>query len=187
MHIWRFFRIPDDYDYIPDYVDIRHKLPLYAVTTKKKLAKEFIKGRKKDRFIVKKMEVDEDEANEYLKENRGQILKYFDLSTKNNNEIIEVKVLMTEFENDNLTMMEESFGFLGSITMITPEVFSEKAWYIIEQLDYSSAYCICNDERVCLNGDSYPYLDWRCDQLGLYLYINDSDIDAEKFISTIKV
>ena len=58
---------------------------------------------------------------------------------------------------------------------------------IIEQLDYSSAYCICNDERVCLNGDSYPYLDWRCDQLGLYLYINDSDIDAEKFISTIKV
>ena len=66
---------------------------------------------------------------------------------------------------------------------LSPKEFA----YIIEQIDYSSAYCICNDERVRLNGDSYPYLDWRCDQLGLYLYINDSDIDTEKFISTIKV
>lgn len=185
MHLWKFFRVPDDIDKIPDYIDIRDKIPLFAVTTKKKYAKEFIKGRKKDRYLVKKSDVTQKEAKNFINHHRGQILEYFDLRTNHSGTERYVKVLMTEFELDNLTMLEESYGFLGSISIINPKVFSEKAWYIIERLDYTSAFYVSTDCEELIN-DSYPYLDWYCDQLGLFLYVNDTDINHKTFIDTIK-
>lgn len=47
-------------------IDIKEPIYLYAVTNKKKIAKEFIKRRKKDKFIMISNEITVDEYNKFI-------------------------------------------------------------------------------------------------------------------------
>ena len=188
MTLWRFFKIPECYDDF-DHYSLKSKLPLGWVTINKKYAKAFMKGYRKERYIMDKVKVPKKDAIEYCEKHRGCVLDYYKLYTyPNNGAQKEVYVLMSSFDYDNLEADIESYGFCTVLTYLPMDIFSKKSKQILRKLNF--------DEVMKLVYTSLPfntfddpmkddYLNPQLivDEFGLFLLtfqgtINESEIDS---------
>jgi len=99
---------------------------LYAITNKKKIAKEFRETRNMKRFIEKSSDdMDKDEWIEIANDNRGMVLDHYELETRGYDEndkpkVKKIKILMTLVEYQNATDEEEFMTYLSAFFESTP-------------------------------------------------------------------
>lgn len=188
MTLWRFFKIPECYDDL-DYYSLKSKLPLGWVTMNKKYAKAFMKGYRKERYIMDKVNVPKEDAIKYCENHRGCVLDYYKLYTyPNSGAQKEVYVLMSSFDYDNLEADIESYGFCTVLTYLPMEIFSKKSKQILRKLNfdevmklvYTSLPFNTFDDPM---KDDYLNPQFIVDEFGLFLMtfqgtVNESEIDS---------
>ena len=185
MKLWRFF----------EKTDIKTKEPiLTALTTDKDIADAFRIGRNMEKFYERIDKFyDEDEIDEYIKMNRGAVLRYETVKTylnKNTNRQtpIEVEILLTEYELMSLMELAESgvFGLL-EYSMIRPDIFSDSLYNALKYIDYVDAYKLLTMTTDLADDDwDIPDINWNFDMLGLFMIMFDEFIDGDGFIKTVK-
>ena len=185
MKLWRFF----------EKTDIKTKEPiLTALTTDKDIADAFRIGRNMEKFYERIDKFyDEDEIDEYIKMNRGAVLRYETVKTylnKNTNRQtpIEVEILLTEYELMSLMELAESgvFGLL-EYSMIRPDIFSDNLYNALKYIDYVDAYKLLTMTTDLADDDwDIPDINWNFDMLGLFMMMFDDFIDSDGFIKTVK-
>lgn len=197
MTIWMFFRVSECYDELKS-ISLKDKIPLYAITTDKKKAKIFKKSRKESRFICKKVDADSDEGKTYLKDCRGKILKYYKLKTfptKEKNNRKNVKVLMTDFEMEELDSMIDTYGIVTWMPFVSPRVFKgQKIQSLLDRIDFIDCYKIARSadglddiEPYFVTGsEEYPWLQWTFDELAVFLLLYGEDLNIDTFIQAVK-
>lgn len=163
MRVWRFYLITDKNSRRKDLVanTLREKYPLYAITSDKDRAMDFMKSRDMDQFIVKTTKgVDRNDWVKYSNRNRSEVLEYHTLNTRGKldketgkTKIKKVKVLMTYGEYCNSTDVASDDGvaislnsFFMSVRLINPFCFREKYQKILDRLMYSKMYYVYADD-----------------------------------------
>lgn len=139
MKIWRFYKKPKKDSSRRDY-------ELYAITNKKKFAKEFMSTRNMDLFIMKKSEEEKDDWISFANDNLGAVLDYHDLQTCGDNdddiETKKIKILMTYFEwqncdSDQIDLIELQPEYW--LDMPLYPIFNDKIIDALRNLEYVAA------------------------------------------------
>ena len=161
MKVWRFYKKPTKGDEIPEGISEEDKFPLYAITNDKKLAKEFMRTRNMDIFMVKKnTEVSKSEYADLANKYRSAVLIKKDLLTSKDKytdkqEVYEIPVVMTVFEK--ITVEEPVLPIDDEQTWMTlmpsPYIFNNKILKALKLLDYEQKYRIFKLDFSHVSGD----------------------------------
>lgn len=182
--VWRFF----------DKMSGLSKPTLVAMTTEKKLAKDYVTSRDMENIIQRVDKFDEDELLDYLQDNRKAVLRYETLQSYLNKNTdrqtpIKVDVLMTEFEYMTIDELAESgvFGLL-EYTMVRPDIFKKSIIDALKEIDYVDAYKLLNMDTVMCSGDEWeiPDINWNFDMLALFMFVYDENLNHDGFLETIR-
>lgn len=185
MKIYQFFRDGSN-DQIADDQTIE-KYPLYAVTNNKKYAKIFRESRKNAHFIEKTYSGTKEECLEYMNRHRGEVLDWYGLNTRKN--LGSVKVLMTEFECDNVLESSERMSpVFDANGYVPPNIFKRKIYECLEYIGYPQAYLMYAleyDYQSCT--DAIEFLDeLRIDALMVFLNYISSQLNEDALHLMVK-
>lgn len=143
MKIYTFLKKPNEAMLNDSTVPLDVKYALYAITPTKKDAKIFQKTRDMNQFIMRVIDVDEDEGyDEYLIRNRAHLLQYYWLESykdKNtdNQTPYWIHVLITENELNFTMEVSDSGSILNRLNGFVPiDIFDEKPKNALYHLRY---------------------------------------------------
>lgn len=128
---------------------------LYAVTTKKRLAKEFKKQRDMNQFIeIVTDDLEEDEAIEFMRRHRGALLDYREYMHFIERSLfkphsIPMKILSTEQERNLVEVTVELGMFNDQIFFpnMNPFVLKKEYRIMLRDLGYIAAYRYMNSDK----------------------------------------
>ena len=145
MKIYTFLKKPDQDMLNDESIDLTVKYALYAITPVKDDAKTFKKSRNMSFFIEREIDVDEEDADQYLLRHRGQILnRYWMISYQNKNTDNQtpywMQILMTENELNFTMETSDSGSILNRISNWVPiDIFDGKTKKALYKLRYDKA------------------------------------------------
>ena len=139
IKVWKFYLKPND--------ELAHqKIYLYALTNKKELAKQFMKERNMDRFIIKTDKGDKEDVLKFMRDNnnRGAILDIKEIYTKSTNGMsliisTEVPVLLTQNEYEVIKDTDIDYQ-MNWVCMPNYKMFNKKIRDALRYLEYNNLY-----------------------------------------------
>jgi hypothetical protein len=172
------------YYFLPSKDDSERKYSLYAITNKKKLAKEFENTRNMSRFMKKVSEVDNEEYVNFANEHREMVLQQESLTTRKtyDNGLIghtDVNVTCTfgEYQiikdcaEESATSSREEYW-----AMARPfSIYSKKIKAALKILEYPVCYKFYRveyDPKFDSIEDDYSAPDFWIDELGAFIFLN---------------
>ena len=200
MKVYKFFQKPTNGDLETVFgraLTVKEKYPLYAITTSKKDAAEFMETRDMKCFLAKTDKMDSEEYNEYMKVYRSKMLDHHVLKSYRNKNtdsqsVVYGKLLCTENEYDCTTEFTETGIILQQMEYwINPDIFKKDYKEAFEILKYKDAALFSNGSFV---GDPMGYirpevdiydLEMGFDQVSAFI-IMYQDLLSEGFLTSIK-
>lgn len=169
-----------------DDLDIRDKYPLYALTNDKKLAKEFIRERDMDKFILRKSKMDNDEYVSFANQNSSSVLSSYDYVSYDKDDSFkerDIRIVSTWNEKEIVMgVIEESVASMESVKYISfPFMFSEKYYKALDDLCYVSFWKLNGNvsnymeymtEEEIESTDDYSFPELRFDEVSVFIYIH---------------
>ena len=203
MKVYKFFQKPGkDEAFLENAfgreLSLREKYPLYAITTSKKDAKEFMETRDMKLFLMKESKMDSEEFAEYAKVYRNRLLDHHYLNAyKNKHTEDEVqiygKVLCTETEIDSVIEFTDTASILQTEMeyWINPDIFKKEYAEAFRILKYEDAALFSCGSFV---GDPMGYarpevdiydLEMKFDQVSAFIIIYQ-ELLSEGFLASIQ-
>ena len=149
MKVYKFFQKPTKNDLQSVFgreLTVKEKYPLYAITTSKKDAAEFMETRDMKNFLAKTDKMDTDEFQEYARAYRSRlldhhVLKAYRNKNTDNQTVVYGKLLCTENEFDCTTEFTDTGSILQSQMeyWINPDIFKKEYSEAFEILKYKDA------------------------------------------------
>ena len=191
--IWKFYRLPKDGMTIDSFskkgieLQISDLYPLYALTHKKKYAKQFMKERDMTQFFMIKDEgIDDEDFSYFANKNRSCVLQKSTFTTyyeeKDKYVKAKVKILTTYAEESYVTDTVEGGifedGVIGINNWVNPRLFKNKYYKALKSIkylkfhDFINAYAHPSDSD---EDDSYAVPELTFDQLKVF-YTNYQDL-----------
>ena len=186
--LYKFFKIPYEYDNSDNNLSLEDRYPLYAFTKEKLIKNQFKEQRDMKRFIMTKTEISEDEYTNFVNNHRHEMLEYFDyghrvdtddegypimdyvqiLSTRDEKEMVDSIVeLSTDLDTDNIdyefnvyALKKEFIKALRNLQFIY--------WWKFENKNRKFFEFLKEDERDDLDNDC-PEMDY--DEMGVFVYL----------------
>lgn len=202
MKLYTFLKKPDDEMLHDDTIPLEVKYSLYAITPTKKDAKIFKKSRNMDKFIMRVIDIDEEDGyDEYMIHNRGKILSWYWLESyrnKNtkNQEPFWVHVLITENELNFTIEMTDSGAILNRLEHVIPiEYFEGEMKEALYDLRYDKVVRMVMGMQLInqdteLNSEAYEYYDSffdtgiKFDMFAVFLLLYEDTFSTDFFTFT---
>ena len=202
MKVYKFFQKPNKNDDLQTAfgreLTTREKYPLYAITTNKKDAAEFVETRDMKKFLAKTDKMDKEEYQEYAKVYRSRLLDHHVLKAyrnKNTDEqtVVYGKILCTENEYDCTTEFTDTGSILQSQmeSWINPDIFKKEYKEAFDILKYKDAALFSSGSFI---GDPIGFmrpevdiydLEMAFDQVSAFIIIYQEFL-SEGFLTSIK-
>lgn len=202
MRIYKFFQKPGKNDDLQSVfgreLTVKEKYPLYAITTSKKDAAEFMETRDMSCFLAKSDKIDKEDYQEYAKVYRSRLLDHHVLKAyrnKNTDEqcIVYGKILCTENEFDCVTEFTDTGSILQTQMgeWINPDIFKKEYADAFNILKYRDAALFSTGSFV---GDPMGYmrtevdiydLEMAFDQVSAFIILYQEFL-SESFLTSIK-
>lgn len=188
------------------YTNLDEKYPVYAFTSEKKLAMQFMEERDQSNFIYIKVDKDDDDAESWCAYHNVHQLGRYNLETfinKNldSQDVRYVQVLATGGEIDYLMESIDTFNVIHRFCdYISPDVFTDKIYNVLKYFGYvdmarfheSMTVTECADGNIiCEPNSDEDDLDFlgsipiRFDQLGSWILLS-TDMLTDAFYKNIK-
>ena len=138
-HVWIFYNLDYARD---DYVPESYSELIYAYTTKKHLAEEFMLTRNMKIFLVKEFHLSSSELNELYKERMSANLEQIEVEVKQDDRIkkILLPVTMEEARNARGTYDTILYHKLLKYSWYHPDVFKMKYFEVLTNFRYVGFY-----------------------------------------------
>lgn len=175
MTVYKIYENLDDLG-IPKSSQYEYGHEMVAFTNKKKIFKEYMRVRRKKRFIVEKQDMDEDDFVKFANRNRLQLIEYQELTTidKDDWSHHEVKVPMTSYQYSNLIEIQDRFTINEMGAVMSPKVFRKKYKDALCALEYDKIDAIAN-HPIYLDDLGLP--EFIFDQVKLYAHMCNDEFE----------
>ena len=194
MHVWEFYKKPDNEENDKKNLDIEQRYTLYALTNKKEYADRFKEDRDMSKFLIQHHKhISREEYKELCNSERGSVLELHNFKTvpdgKHTTKSIEYReVLVTYFERQlldepQLLMCSEEFWY----RMPFPLIFKDKYVEILNKFQYITLFKLFKEnlppiylhmfEKCGFLEDDYSGPDFETDDV---MVLIDSIIDTLK-------
>lgn len=169
MKIWRFYTKPGSF--------FGDKYELYAITNKKKIAKQFMEERDMDCFIMKSSKESPSLWAELANDHQDQIIKAHPLCTSYITDegvirMIDVPIVCTMYEYQTA---DSDFADIYITTSyfwdraLPPQLFNRKVLDALSVLQYDKMYKVMSSKAQTSDYDDYDGPNTNIDEVGLLI------------------